>query len=60
MTALIRLVDATEKKAIFINADHIRIVKPRSTGGAEIVFDDKHSIFVAEMPEAVIKALDHG
>jgi hypothetical protein len=60
MAALVRFVDAKEKKAVFINPDHIRIVKPRSDGGAEIVFDDKLSIFVAETPDAVIKALEHG
>jgi hypothetical protein len=48
------------KKAVFVNPDHIRIVKPSSDGGAEIVFDDRFSIFVAETPDAVIKALDHG
>jgi hypothetical protein len=47
MAALVRFVDAKEKKAVFVNPDHIRIVKPRSDGGAEIVFDDKLSIFVA-------------
>jgi S1/P1 Nuclease len=38
---LVRFIDATEKKAVFINPDHIRIVKPRSEGGSEIVLDDK-------------------
>ena len=60
MPALIRFIDAKEKKAVFINPDHIRIVKPTSDGGAEIVFDNQISIFVAETPDAVIKALDHG
>jgi hypothetical protein len=60
MTALVRFVDAKEKKAVFVNPDHIRIVKPSSDGGAEIVFDDRFSISVAEKPDAVIKALDHG
>jgi hypothetical protein len=60
MTALIRFVDATEKEVVFINPDHIRLVKPRSDGGAEIVLDDKIFIFVAETPDAVMKALDHG
>jgi hypothetical protein len=60
MAALVRFVDAKEKKAVFINPDHIRIVMPTSDGGAEIVLDDKISIFVAETTDAVIKALDHG
>jgi hypothetical protein len=60
MTKLIRFVDATEKEVVFINPDHIRLVKPRSDGGAEIVLDDKIFIFVAETPDAVMKALDHG
>jgi hypothetical protein len=60
MAALVRFVDAKEKKAVFINPAHIRIVMPTSDGGAEIVLDDKISIFVAETPDAVMKALDHG
>jgi hypothetical protein len=60
MTKLIRFVDATVKEVVFINPDHIRLVKPRSDGGAEIVLDDKIFIFVAETPDAVMKALDHG
>jgi hypothetical protein len=60
MAALVRFVDAKEKKAVFINPDHIRIVMPTSDGRAEIVLDDKISIFVAETPDAVMKALDHG
>jgi hypothetical protein len=60
MTKLIRFVDATKKEVVFINPDHIRLVKARSDGGAEIVLDDKIFIFVAETPDAVMKALDHG
>ena len=60
MAALVRFVDAKEKKAVFINPDHIRVVKARLDGGAEIALDDKISIFVAQTPDAVIKALDHG
>jgi hypothetical protein len=48
MAALVRFVDAKEKKAVFINLNHIRVVKARSDGGAEIVLDDKISIFVAD------------
>jgi len=59
MTALVRFVDAKEKTAVFVNPDQIRIVKPSSDGGAEIVFDDRFSIFVAETLDAVIKALGH-
>jgi hypothetical protein len=58
MAALVRFVDAKEKKTVFINPNHIRIVKVRSDGGAEIVLDDKISIFVVESPDAVIKALE--
>lgn len=39
---------------------HVRLVMPRSDGGAEIVLDDKIFIFVVETPEAVVKALDNG
>jgi hypothetical protein len=60
MAALVRFVDAKEKKAEFINPNHIRVVKARSDGWAEIVLDDKISIFAVETPDAVIKALDHG
>jgi len=60
MAALVRFIDAKEKKAVFINPDHIRVVKARFDGGSEIVLDDKISILVAETPDAVMKALDHG
>jgi len=45
---------------VFINPDHIRLVRPRPEGGAEIVLDDKILILVAESPDAVMKTLDHG
>ena len=60
MTTLVRFVDAAENAVVSINPDHIRLVKSRSDGGAEIVLDDGLFIFVAESPEAVMKALDHG
>jgi hypothetical protein len=60
MATLVRFVDAGESKAVFINPDHIRLVRPRSGGGAEILLDDKILILVAESPEAVMKTLDHG
>jgi hypothetical protein len=36
MPALIRFIDAKEKTAVFINLDHIRIVKPTSDGGQKL------------------------
>jgi hypothetical protein len=59
MAGLVRFVDAEENSVVFINPDHIRFVKPRSDGGAEIVLDDKIFILVAESPDAVMKTLDH-
>jgi len=60
MAGLVRFVDAGENKAVFINPDHIRLVRPRPEGGAKIVLDDKILILVAESPDAVMKTLDHG
>ena len=60
MATLIRFVDAAKNEFVFINPDHIRIVKPRSNGGAEIVLDDGIFVFVAEAPDAVMKSLDPG
>jgi hypothetical protein len=60
MTTLIRFVDAAKNEIVFINPDYIRLVKPTSSGGAEIVLDDRIFVFVAETPDAVMKSLDHG
>jgi hypothetical protein len=60
MATLIRFVDAAENKVVFINPNHIRLVKPGPAGGAEILLDDKIFIVVAETPDAVVKSLDHG
>jgi hypothetical protein len=60
MATLIRFVDAANREVVFINPDHIRLVKPKSGWGAEILLDDKIFVVVAESHDAVMKALDHG
>ena len=60
MATLVRFVDAAKNETVFINPDHIRLIRPRSGGGAEIVIDEKIFVVVAEAPDAVMKSLDHG
>jgi hypothetical protein len=60
MAKMIQFVDAAKNEVVFVNADHVRLVVPRSDGGTEIVLDDQIFIFVADTPEAVAKALNNG
>jgi hypothetical protein len=48
------------KRGLYLSTRTTSASLARSDGGAEIVLDDKISIFVVETPDAVIKALDHG
>jgi hypothetical protein len=60
MAKLVQLTDAAKNESVFVNPAHVRLVTPRSDGGAEVVLDDKIFIFTAETPAAVVKALDNG
>ena len=58
MTNMCQFSQLSGKKALFVNADLVRIVKEHSSAGTDIIFDDRQAITVTEMPEEVAKRLE--
>ena len=59
MPQIMRLTDV-DGEPIFVNGANVRVVQPESDGGAAIIFDKDHKVFVKENAKEVVTLLSVG